>query len=99
MKACDLYVQTSNYEGKAVTVREAQILSKPVLITNFPTASSQVENGIDGYICGLGANGVAAGIEYMINHPESVMSIVENLKNKDFSNKDEIEKIYNLIEK
>lgn len=26
IKACDIYVQPSRYEGKAVTVREAQIL-------------------------------------------------------------------------
>ena len=31
MRACDLYVQPSRYEGKAVTVREAQLLGKPVL--------------------------------------------------------------------
>ena len=33
MRACDLYVQPSRYEGKAVTVREAQLLGKPVVIT------------------------------------------------------------------
>lgn len=35
IKACDIYVQPSRYEGKAVTVREAQILGKPVVITRF----------------------------------------------------------------
>ena len=29
IKACDLYVQPSRYEGKAVTVTEAKILGKP----------------------------------------------------------------------
>jgi glycosyltransferase involved in cell wall biosynthesis len=32
--ACDIYVQPSFYEGKAVAVREAQILGKPVVITD-----------------------------------------------------------------
>lgn len=36
MRACDLYVQPSRYEGKAVTVREAQLLGKPVVITTMP---------------------------------------------------------------
>ncbi|WP_144266702.1 glycosyltransferase, partial [Clostridioides difficile] len=44
IEACDLYVQPSRYEGKAVTVTEAQILNKPVLITNYPTAKSQVRD-------------------------------------------------------
>ena len=42
MKEGDLYVQPSRYEGKAVTVGEAQILEKPVMITNYTTAKSQV---------------------------------------------------------
>ena len=50
IKACDIYVQPSRYEGKAVTVREAQILGKPVVITRFPTSSSQLEEGVDGII-------------------------------------------------
>ena len=33
--ACDLYVQPSRYEGKCVTVREAQMLGKPVVITRY----------------------------------------------------------------
>ena len=38
MRACDLYVQPSRYEGKAVTVREAQLLGKPVVITDYATS-------------------------------------------------------------
>lgn len=50
INACDIYVQPSRYEGKAVTVREAQILCKPVAITAYPTSASQLQNGIDGII-------------------------------------------------
>lgn len=50
IRKCDLYVQPSRYEGKAVTVREAQALHKPVVITKFATSSSQLEDGKDGVI-------------------------------------------------
>lgn len=50
INACDIYVQPSRYEGKAVTVREAQILGKPVIITNYATSSSQLRDGVDGMI-------------------------------------------------
>lgn len=50
IRACDMYVQPSRYEGKSITVREAQLLGKPVVITNYPTAQSQIENGRDGLI-------------------------------------------------
>ena len=38
---CDLYVQPSRYEGNCVTVREAQMLGKPVVITRYATSASQ----------------------------------------------------------
>ena len=63
MKMADIYVQPSRYEGKAVTVGEAQILSKPVIITNYTTAKSQVRENIDGYICELSVDGIVSGIE------------------------------------
>ena len=45
MKMADLYVQPSRYEGKAVTVGEAQIIGKPVIITNYtPSAIPSSDN-------------------------------------------------------
>ena len=62
IQACDLYAQPSRYEGKAVAVREAQILGKPVLITDFETSNSQLDNGVDGHICAMGVEGIVQGI-------------------------------------
>ncbi|MCH5238001.1 MAG: glycosyltransferase [Muribaculaceae bacterium] len=50
IKACDWYVQPSRYEGNSITVKEAQILGKPVIITNYPTAISQINNEEKGFI-------------------------------------------------
>lgn len=50
MKECDWYIQPSRYEGNCVCVHEAQILGKPVIITNYATAASQLEDGVDGWI-------------------------------------------------
>lgn len=62
IKACGLYVQPSRYEGKSVTVREAQILNKPVVITSYATSASQLEDGVDGVIVPMDNEGCAAGI-------------------------------------
>lgn len=97
MKACDLYVQPSRYEGKAVTVTEAQILGKPVMITNYTTAKSQVDNRINGYISELGPKGIADGIEKLSNNKILLKYIEENCKNRDFSNTNELEKVYKLF--
>lgn len=97
MKACDIYAQPSLYEGKAVTVREAQMLHKPVLITRFATSASQVEEGIDGYICEMGVQGIADGLAFLIDHPEICRELEENTKQSEYGNVKEIEKIFDLL--
>ena len=97
MKVADLYVQPSRYEGKAVTVSEAQILGKPVIITNYSTANSQVKNRIDGYICDLSVEGIVEGIEKLYKDKELRQVLVNNCKNTDYANSQELEKLYEII--
>lgn len=88
MLACDLYVQPSRYEGKAVTVREAQILEKPVLITDFQTARSQLTDGVDGHICPMGVAGIVSGVSLMMNTQGFLKALSNNTIGLDYSNKD-----------
>ncbi|WP_448162563.1 glycosyltransferase [Bacillus mobilis] len=97
IKACDIYVQPSRYEGKAVTVREAQIIGKPVLITNFSTAKSQVQDGIDGLITEMGINGIVNGIKRLIEDKELREVLVENTLKGEYGNRNEINKLYALF--
>ncbi|RCW42725.1 glycosyltransferase [Paenibacillus prosopidis] len=97
IKKCDLYVQPSRYEGKAVTVTEAQILGKPVLITNYPTAPSQVENGVDGIICELSPEGIAKAIKMLYENYELRNSLVNHIKDQDYSNSSELDKLYQIM--
>lgn len=97
IKSCDLYVQPSRYEGKSVTVREAQMLGKPVVITNYPTAKSQLEDGVDGVIVPLDNQGCAEGIADLLRHPERMKMLQKNCAARDYSNAEEIKKLYQLI--
>lgn len=97
IKECDVYVQPSRYEGKSVTVREAQILFKPVVITNYPTAKSQINHGVDGIIVPLENKGCAQGLIDFIQDKTLQHKVIENLKVIDFGNESEIEKFYDLI--
>lgn len=97
IKACDIYVQPSRYEGKSVTVREAQMLYKPVVVTNYPTASSQIEDGVDGVIVPMDNRGCAEGIKALIDDKELQNRIIKHLHTHDYGNESEVEKIYKLI--
>lgn len=97
IKACDLYVQPSRYEGKAVTVTEAKILGKPVVITNYTTANSQVDNYIDGYITELSVEGIANGIERLYKDRDLRKKLISNCKKVDYGNNSEFEKLYELF--
>ena len=99
INACDLYVQPSRYEGKAVTVREAQMLGKPVVITRYATSSSQLEDGVDGVVVPMDNEGCAEGIAVLLRNPEEMARLSDCCQQRDYTNAAEIGKLYALTEK
>ncbi len=97
IRACDVYVQPSRYEGKSVAVREAQILCKPVVITDFATSASQLEDGVDGIIVPMDNAGCADGIAVLLKDPEKMKRMSENCKLRDYTRSGEVTKIYNIL--
>lgn len=98
IKACDTYIQPSRYEGKSVAVREAQILEKPVIITNYATAHSQLKDGYDGIIVPLDNNGCAGGIYKVLIDKKLMEQLSYNCSQNNYTNSKEVEKIYELID-
>lgn len=98
IKACDVYVQPSRYEGKCVSVIEAQSLHKPVIITNYPTASSQLKDGYDGLIVSLENDKCAKGIYDILNEPELLNNLRKNTLNYDYSNYESIGILVRILE-
>ncbi len=94
---CDFYVQPSRYEGNAVTVNEALILQKNVIITDYPTAKSQITNGVDGVIVPLENRACAKEIAKILSDKELCEKIRNNLPERDYSNSAEVEKLYSLM--
>lgn len=97
IQACNLYIQPSRYEGNSVTVREAQMLCKPVVVANYPTAASQIQNGKDGVIVPLENAACAEGIVRVIRDSQLQSRLIEFLKGHDYGNENEVDKIYKLI--
>lgn len=97
IKECDIYVQPSRFEGNAVTVREAQILCKPVIVANYPTAHSQIKQGIDGIIVPQDNAGCAHEIAQFIKNKELQQNIISYLNEHDYGNEKEVQKLYSLM--
>lgn len=98
VRACDLFVQPSRYEGKSVTVREAQMLSRPVLITDYRTARSQVRDGFDAVVVPQDETSIADAIVSLLSDAQTCEKLCANMRATDYSNASEVEKIYRMIE-
>lgn len=97
MAECDLYVQPSRYEGKAVTINEAKVLGKPIIITNYETAESQIDNMVDGIITELNIDKIADSIINLYKNKELRISLEKNCRNKSYENSKELLKLYEVM--
>jgi glycosyltransferase involved in cell wall biosynthesis len=95
--ACDLYVQPSRYEGKSVSIREAQMLGRPVIVSEYPTVRSQVEHDVDGHIAQAGADGLADAIQSLIADPASRHRLASSASSRDYGNLSEVAKVLALL--
>lgn len=98
VKACDVYMQPSRFEGKSIAVDEAMALCKPILLTNFSTAKDQITDGETGLISPMNPEGIANGLERLLTDSHLRRTLEQTLSNHDYSNEGEIQKLYALID-
>ena len=68
-RECDLYVHATRYEGKSIAVQEAQVLGKPILVSDVPGNREQIRDGIDGRIVSLDPGLIANAIMGLMDDP------------------------------
>ena len=86
IKAADIYCQPSLFEGLGLTVVEAAIMCKPIVVTNFPTASEILTHKKTGLICDFKAKDIANNIKLLIENPTLKSDLIHELKSKNYSN-------------
>lgn len=96
--ACDLYVQTSRFEGFGITLAEAKMFHKPIVTTNFDAVGAQFENEKNGLIVDISAEAIADGIQRMLTDTELRERCVANVRAEKLGNTEEMEKLYRMIE-
>lgn len=94
---CDIYVQPSRYEGKSIAIDEAKCLCRPIVTTNFTTVADQIQDGINGLICEMNTNDIAAKIETLLNDAELRNELTLNLLEEKTGNEEELEKFYSIL--
>lgn len=99
MKACDVYVQTSRFEGFGLTVGEAKILHKPIVSTNFTVVTNQLIDGKNGLIAEMNPESLSTAIIKMLKDPHLRQCVVENLK-KEYNQTSvtEVKKVEQLLD-
>lgn len=99
MKACDVYVQTSRFEGFGLTVGEAKILHKPIVSTNFTVVTNQLIDGKNGLIAEMNPESLSTAIIKMLKDNDLRKRMVENLKTEyNQTSVTEVKKVEHLLD-
>lgn len=97
IRQADLYVQTSRFEGKSIAIDEAKILGKPIVVTNFSTATDQITHEHNGLIVEQNAQAIALGVERLIVDQSLSERFVKCLANEELGTEEEIDKLYSFL--
>lgn len=89
MKACDIYVQTSLFEGLGLTVIEAASLYKPIVCTNFPTVYRTLKDGETGLIAEMHSDSLTEKIEFLLNDNNLLNRLITNLSKMENNDKEQ----------
>lgn len=99
IRDCDIYVQTSRFEGFGIAIAEARMLNKPVVTTRFDAVYNQMIDKKNGLVVDMNAESVVNGILELIQDKKITNEIIEYLKKEKKGNTEELEKFYKLINK
>ncbi|MCC8137170.1 MAG: glycosyltransferase [Clostridiales bacterium] len=94
----DLYVHATRLEGKSIAIEEAQTLGCAILASDCSGNREQVCDGVDGKLCTLSAEGIADGIEWMLDHPGERQRFKKVVAAKQNFNLEEIGQLLELME-
>ncbi len=97
LKNCDIYVQSSYYEGKSIAIDEAKCFAKPIVATKFTTVHDQLADGETALLAEIDAASVADKIEQLLTDENIAEKLTENLRREKHGNEEETEKFYALL--
>lgn len=82
IKNCDLYVQFSRHEGFGLSVLEARVLNKPIIVSNLPVFKEQIRDKQNGIIASFDEENLFASIKELYKDTKLKNKIETNLLNE-----------------
>ncbi|MBQ9142132.1 MAG: glycosyltransferase [Lachnospiraceae bacterium] len=70
MAQADIYVHATRFEGKSIAIQDAQILERPILVSDCSGNREQVVHEKDGLMCELTPEGISEGVKILLNNPD-----------------------------
>lgn len=93
----DVFLLGSRYEGKPVAVTEAQIVGIPCMVTNYQSASTQIEDLYNGRIMENSYESIYRCLKQVMEEPEIVKVWKKNTECGTFDNEKDITSFYDLL--
>lgn len=97
MRMCDIYVQPSIWEGFGITVSEAKVLCKPILVNNIPEFKQQIGAGLG--IIYNNINEMEYELEQLIINSKKRLELYDSLHNIEINDNSQLGKIESILYK
>lgn len=96
IKKCDIYIQPSRHEGYGLSVLEARVLRKPIIVSNLPVFTEQIKDQENGLVCELSPEKLANEIYKLYKDKELLNKIINNVSKENISFDSEMKKLDQL---
>ena len=98
MKASDVVVQPSRWEGKSLVLDEAKILGKAIVVTDYTSVSDQIRDGVTGIVTGMEPEQIAQGIERVLSDTGLRRDLEENCRSEKGDWVESLNTFYKMID-
>ena len=96
-KECDIYVHATRFEGKSIAIQEAQILGCPIVASDCNGNREQIEDGVDGVLCGFSTEGISKSIILLMEDEGKRKRLGEAAAGKQLENEQEMQMLLDLL--
>ncbi len=97
VKKADIFFLPSRYEGKPMSVTEAQMNGVVPFVTNYASASGQIRHMEDGLVCENNDEALVTMMDRIFSGEIDLDAMKKRIAQTDYSNREEVEKVYKLL--